>query len=295
MKTIRVIYDSIIIGAGPSGVQAGLYLARANKKVLVFHDYSVGALLKADKISNFYGQSEILGTELYNTGIDSLKRLNVDIIESLVTHIEYDYEHNLYVVSDNNVKVKAKTIILAMGKQIKNNSNYKIDTDKKISYCATCDGFFYRNKKVALIGNSEYTFSEYTHLKNATSHITLLTNSNEIHDSLKDITDVNTIQIKNISLTHDDKVQVEFYDKSKDLYDGVFIAEGHFGTSAIASTLGVYVLNGWIVVNDKMSTNVPGVFACGDIIGGTFQIAKAVSDGMQTGFSVINYLNSKNV
>ena len=181
MKTIRRIYDTIIVGAGPSGVQAGLYIKRAGKKVLVFHDYSLGALLKADKISNFYGVGDISGKELYNNGIASLKNIGVDIIQSIITHIEFDFENNLYTVSDNDIKVKSKTIVLAMGKEIKQNTNYNINATGKISYCATCDGFFYRNKKVAIIGNSEFTLSEYNHLKNVISDVTVLTNAKNVN------------------------------------------------------------------------------------------------------------------
>lgn len=294
LKVIRTIYDTVIIGAGPSGVQAGLYLLRANKKVLFFHDYSQGSLVKAEKIGNLYAQGEVSGIDLYNKGIKDVKKLGADIIESLVTFVEYDYENQLFVVCDNNVKVKAKTIILAIGKQIIANPKYKINTNEKISYCATCDGFFYRNKKVALIGNSEYTFAEYNHLLNVTSDITILTNEDVVCDELKNVSRVITKNISSINLDKNKNIKIIFKDRTSQIFDGVFIAEGHFGLNALASTLGVYSENGFIIVNEKMGTNVQGVFACGDAIGGTFQISKAMNDGMITGLSVISYLNSKN-
>ena len=294
MKTVKTIYDTIIIGAGPSGVQAGIYLLRANKKVLFFHAPNIGALQSAGVIENFYGQTKISGKELYDIGISSVKNLGAQIKESLVTYIEYDFENELYIVCDNNIKVKAKTLILAMGKQIQNKSSYKLNATEKISYCATCDGFFYRNKKLAIIGNSEYTLSEYNHLLNVASDITLITNNVEISSELKDIKNVINKEIVSINQTKDNNVKITFKDKSSEIFEGVFIAEGHFGTSALSSTLGVYSENGFIVVNEKMSTNVKGVYACGDIIGGTFQIAKATCDGMATGLSVISYLNGKN-
>jgi len=288
----NIVYDTIIIGAGPSGGQAALYLARAGKSVLVFHEPSIGALCNSKLIENFYGVGQIEGVKLYNNGVRDIQKLGVNVIKSIVTHIEYDYDNMHYMVSDNKSKYRAKTIILAMGKEIKTNTTYKMLAKEKVSYCATCDGFFYRNKEIALIGNSEFTLSEYNHLLNVTSHIEVLTNSDNVNENLKDIVKIETSQILSVANTNDERVKVTFKNKKCKVYDGVFIAEGHFSTSAIARTLGVYVENGFIVVNEKMSTNVLGVFACGDIIGGIFQIAKAVSDGMQTGISVIEYLNN---
>ena len=113
-----------------------------------------------------------------------------------------------------------KTIVLAMGKEIKQNINYNINTTEKISYCATCDGFFYRNKKVAIIGNSEFTLSEYNHLKNVTSDITILANSKNVNNVLKNIKNINNNLIKNINSADNDKVEVEFENSKKKKSEG---------------------------------------------------------------------------
>ena len=292
MKETRV-FDTIIVGAGPSGAQAGLYIARAGKSVLVMHHPSKGALVSANNIQNFYGVGETSGEKLYAKGIAELKKLGVEVKKTIVTDIMYDFDHENYVVSDNSNRYRARSIILAMGKEIPQNRGFEINAKDAVSYCATCDGFFYRNKNVAVIGNTEFTLCEHNHLLNVTSSVDVLTNSDVVCPALSNIENVISKPIEKLINTANGKVKVWFQDKSTAIYDGVFIATGDYSASTISKTLGVYVEDGFVVVNDKMSTNIPGVFACGDMIGGTFQIAKAVADGMTTGFSVISYLNDK--
>ena len=287
----QTIFDAIIIGAGPSGLQSALYLARAGKNIIVLHSASKGALLSADKIQNFYGVGEVPGKRLYDKGLNEIKKLGVNVKNTIVTDISYDVDRMHYVVGDNSSHYRAKTIILAMGKESSKKLGFEVKATTGVSYCATCDGFFYRNKQVAVIGNSEYTLSEHNHLLNVTSNIDVLTNDEKISPAVSNIESVIAKEIVSISNTPRNRVKVVFKDKTSAIYDAVFIAVGDYAASAIARTLGVYVENGFVVVNDKMSTNVPGVFACGDMIGGVFQIAKAVCDGMMTGLSVIEYLN----
>lgn len=283
------IFDVCIIGSGPSGVQAGLYLLRAQKSVVFFTSDKLGSLVSAHKIENFYGVGETSGEELYKKGIVEVERLGASIKWGIVSHIIPDFDSNTYVITDNKNTVKAKTVLLAMGKQIQKNLEYEINAKSGVSYCATCDGFFYKNKKIAIVGNSEYTLAEYKHLLNVTKDITIFTNGEKNSVFSKNcITNQNKI-IK-IENTKDLRVEIYLNDDSVYSFDGVFIAEGHFSINQLASTLGVQIKDDCVVVDDKMKTNINGVYACGDLIGGPYQIAKAVNDGMKAGLSILNYL-----
>lgn len=286
------IYDAIIIGAGPSGAQAALYLARANKKVLVFYSKEKGSLTYANEIENFYAQDKIKGVDLYKKGIKELNKFDIELINTLVTNITINYEDNTFTVGDNNQWFTAKALILALGKE-KIAENFKIEAKSGVSYCAVCDGFFYKRKRLALIGSTEFAVTEFRILKNITQDITILTNSQKCVMELENYAIKCEKSISKIKNTPSNKVLVEFLDNTALEFDGVFIAEGDMGVSSISKQLGIETSQGnYIKVDDKMRTNINGIYACGDVIGGTAQIAKAVNDGMKTALSVINYLNN---
>ena len=286
------IYDAIIIGAGPSGAQAALYLARANKKVLVFYSKEKGSLTYANEIENFYAQGKIKGVDLYKKGIKELNKFDIELINTLVTNITINYEDNTFTVGDNNQWFTAKALILALGKE-KIAENFKIEAKSGVSYCAVCDGFFYKRKRLALIGSTEFAVTEFRILKNTTQDITILTNSQKCVMELENYALKCEKSISKIKNTPSNKVLVEFLDNTALEFDGVFIAEGDMGVSSISKQLGIETSQGnYIKVDDKMRTNINGIYACGDVIGGTAQIAKAVNDGMKTALSVINYLNN---
>ena len=147
------MYDVIIIGAGPAGISASLYAKRANKSVLVLY-HGESQLEKAHMIDNYYGfKGGITGADLYRDGIAQARELGVEVIEEEVTHIamtaSMTYQVNGY---------EGKTLILATGnKKVRPNIKGAVDFEGRgVSYCAICDGFFYRKKKVAVLGNGEY-------------------------------------------------------------------------------------------------------------------------------------------
>ncbi|MBQ9790742.1 MAG: FAD-dependent oxidoreductase [Clostridia bacterium] len=292
VKIMTNIFDTIIIGGGPAGVQAGIYLVRANKKVLLIHKSGIGSLAKANQIENFYGIFGASGKDVYLTGINQVKSLGASVFDEEVSSVSHDYENNLFEVSAGGKEFHSKSLILAMGKEQKTNSDFMINVNQGVSYCALCDGFFYKNKKVAVIGESEFAFAEFKHLLDVTDDVTLLLNAKAHNILPKYIRNNEESKIVEIKNGENRNVKVVFDDARSQEFDGVFIAEGSIGASAITKLLGLTKTNdGHIVVDEKMQTNINGVFACGDINGTPYQIAKAVSDGMKAGLSVINYLN----
>ena len=286
------MYDVIIIGAGPAGISASLYTKRGNLNTLVIYN-DISSLEKSEKIENYYGfENGITGEELYNKGIMQAKNLGVDIKNEEVIKIEIDNEG--FSVITSNKKYNSKVIILATGNK-KNTPNIKGIKEfegKGVSYCAICDGFFYRNKNVAVIGSGNYAISETNDLINITNKINILTNGKVAPDIRSENIEITDKEIKEIK-GKERVEEIEFEDNTRLKIDGIFIAEGVAGSLEFAKKLGILTSNNEIIVNEKMETNIPGIFACGDCIGGLLQISKSVYDGAIAGLEAINYLKLK--
>ena len=283
------MYDVIILGAGPAGVSASLYCKRANKNVLIIYNDS-SELLKAQKIDNYYGfENGISGKDLYETGIKQSQNLGVEIIKQEVIKIEIENGY-FNVITEKN-SYKSKSVIIAMGSK---KNTLKIQgvqefEGKGISYCAICDGFFYKNKDVAVIGSGNYAISETNDLINIANKITILTNGEKAPEFRADNVEIVTKNIKQIS--GENRVQeIKFDDNSFLKTDGVFIAQGTAGAADFAKKLGIMSQNNNIIVNENMETNIKGIFACGDCTGGLLQVSKAVYEGTKAGLAVIEYL-----
>jgi thioredoxin reductase (NADPH) len=285
------MYDVTIIGAGPAGISASLYAKRANLNVLVLY-FGESNLEKSSKIDNYYGFAEgISGDNLYENGISQAKKLGVDVKQLEVIGIEnLGKTYNVKTEAEN---FETKSVIIATGNRkvkpsIKGIAEFE---GRGISYCAICDAFFYRNKNVAVIGNGKFAVNEATELSHVVNKVTILTNGLEKPECEFE---VNTNKISVIN-GKEKVTDIEFEDGSKLEIDGVFIALGEAGASDFAKTLGIIQNGENIKVNDKMETNVKGVFACGNITGGLLQICKAVYEGAQAGLSAVNYIRNDNV
>ena len=173
------MYDVIIIGAGPAGISASLYAKRANLNTAVIYS-GESNLEKTEKISNYYGfENGISGKDLFSAGIEQAKNLEIEVIKEEVLKIEMQMEG--FTVTTSNKSYDTKTLILATGtnKNTPNIKGLKEFEGKGVSYCAICDGFFYKNKNVAVLGNGNYAISETNDLINIANDITILTNGKE--------------------------------------------------------------------------------------------------------------------
>ena len=283
------MYDLIVIGAGPAGISAGIYAKRAGIKVLILYK-GESNVEKATIIDNYYGFTNgINGNELYENGIKQAQNLGIELKKEEVLDIEKnDANFNLYTEKE---KYSAKSVIIATGNkkikpEIKGIEEFE---GKGISYCAICDGFFYRNKKVAVIGNGKFAIKEIKELQNISDSIILLTNGKENENNYKN---VNTKKIKQIK--GDTKVkQIEFEDGKKIDIDGVFVAIGEAGAIDFAKKLGIPIKNNSIIVDENMQTNISGMYACGNATGGLLQICKATYEGAKAGLSAANFVKNK--
>ncbi len=282
------MYDVIIIGNGPAGISAGLYLKRANKNILIVSKMN-SALKKAEKIENYYGVESITGDELYNLGIIQAKRLNIPMEEDEVINIGYNESNKKFLVTTVNNEFEASNVILATGTnrmtpKIKGIKDFE---GKGVSYCAICDAFFYKNKNVAVIGNGNYAIHEAKILKPIANSVTILTNGKRMVEN-RDSSDFD-IDESNIREFRGNNVieEVEFENNNKRKIDGVFIAIGTASSVDLAKKIGALVKNNNIVIDENMQTTVKGMYACGDCTGGLLQVNKAVYEGAKAALSII--------
>ena len=287
------MYDVIIIGAGPAGISASLYTQRANLKTLIIYKKTeISALEKANEVSNYYGfEKGIKGKELYEKGIKQAENLGVEILEEEVTNIKQ--VGNQFKVETLKNKFDSKTVILATGNK-RNKPNIKgieLFEGKGISYCAICDGFFFKNKNVAIIGNGDYAISETMDLQNIVKSITILTDGKEMPEYRAENVNIVKKEIKEI-IGEKRVEEIKFKDNTRMKVDGIFVAQGVAGSTEFAKKLGAKIQYDKIVVDENMETNIKGLYACGDCTGGLYQISKAVYEGTKAGVQVINYLMS---
>jgi len=288
-----VVYDVIIVGSGPAGISASLYTKRANLETLIISK-GIGTLDKVKKIENYYGLEEnITGEKLQKIGEKQAKNLGIEIKNEEVMQI--DYEDTKFIVKTLNHEYVAKTVILSTGSNRKtlNIKGIKEFEGKGVSYCATCDAFFFRGKDVAVLGSKEYALHEAETLLSVANSVTMLTNGEKPVE--KRLEGLNVEEKKIRELRGNNNIEeIEFEDNTKKKIDGVFVAIGTASSSDLARKLGVKIeeKTNNIIVNEKMETNMKGLYACGEAVGGTLQIAKAVYEGMVAGMSVIKYLKT---
>ena len=289
MEKNEKMYDLIVIGAGPAGISASIYAKRANLNVLVLY-YGESNLEKAEKIENYYGfENGISGKELYQKGLKQAQNLGVEVKEEEVLNAEK--QEKCFNVSTDKEQYVGKSVVIATGNK-KLRPNIKGITEfegRGISYCAICDGFFYRNKNVVVIGNGKFALSEASHLKNIANNVIILTNGMELEENMKFTIDKRKIK----EILGENRVRcIEFEDDEKLDVDGIFIALGEAGGTDFARKMGVITNGDNIVVDENMQTNIEGLYSCGNSNGGLLQICKAVYEGAVAGLSAVNYIKN---
>lgn len=289
------MYDVIIVGKGPAGLSAALYTIRANLKTLIIGKNN-SELAKASKIENYFGFPDaVSGSDLLRAGELQALKLGADIVDEEVLGINQN-EHFEVITSEKSYL--GKTVLLATGQPQK---KLKLEGLKElegmgVSYCTTCDGFFYRGLKVGVLGNKDFAVHEATELKPFTKNITIYTNGLELeykgdyNELLKDY----TVVTKSI-LKIEGKECLEtiyFTDGTNEKLDGLFIANESASSVDFARKLGVMTEGVSIVVDKDQKTNVDGLFAAGDCTGGFKQIATAVGQGALAARKIIEFVRN---
>ncbi|MFN3505042.1 MAG: NAD(P)/FAD-dependent oxidoreductase [Caldimicrobium sp.] len=295
-------YEIIIIGAGPAGLQAGIHTARRRHKVLILGKVSESALFNAH-IENYFGFKEKTdGRELLLAGIEQAKKFGADIKEEDAIKIEIEPQGTFLVETEKENKFRAIALILALGvkrkkKIFKNEDQY---IGKGISYCVDCDAWFYRGKKVAVIGDGSAAIHGAKTITNFASltYFFPLKDQPNLEEEFKNLP-VEIIREKPLEIVGEEEVKGVKLESGKVIeVDGIFIEIGAKGPLELLAPLGIELdpeTFNHVKVNAKMATNVPGIFACGDLTGPPLQLAKAVGEGCIAGLSASEYVKAKKV
>ena len=271
----------VIIGSGPAGVSAALYAARAGVETTVLTK-GPGALDRAELIQNYYGFAEpISGAELERRGIEGAKALGVQFVPTEAVGLTYTDKLTVETLAGN---LPADAVILATGasRAAPHIPGLAGLEGHGVSYCATCDAFFYRGKDVAVLGSGEYALHEVQALLPVVKSVTLLTNGSPLTAAFPP--EVTVCPEKVNAILGEERVSgVELSGGKTVALSGVFVALGVAGSTALARKLGAEVDGNRIVVDDKMQTTLPGLYAAGDCTGGLLQVAKAVYEGALAG------------
>ena len=283
------MYDIIIIGMGISGITAGIYAKRSNKKVLLIDKGMPGGLLNnIDKVSNYPGVPEITGPDFAEILEKQVEHLDIPYVLEEVKSLELN-EETKKVITENNT-YEAKRVILAMGRKPKylGLDNEKSLLGKGLSTCAVCDAFFYKNENIAIVGTGNSALQEALYLANIVGHIYIINRRDDFRgeeilvENIKKNSKIEIIYNANIESMNEEnnKLSSITLDNGTTLnVKGVFI---YVGYRPVTDFIPKEILdeNGYVKVNEKLETEINGVYAIGDIINkDTYQLVTAAADG----------------
>ncbi len=292
-------YDIAIIGLGPAGIQAGIHAGRRKNKVIVFGKASQSALAYAH-LENYFGfKGKIDGKELLSAGIEQLKKAGVTISEEDIIKIE-PLEKGFKLITEKEKEFTALALILAMGVKRKRSffKDEKNFVGKGVSYCVDCDAWFYKGKKVMVIGDGSSAIWGAKFLTQFAKKVYLFFSKGKIPSEEKEALTEKEVKIldkKPVEIMGETEVKgVKLADENIVEVDGIFIEQGAKGPLELLAPLGIELdpeTFSYVKVDKNMKTNVEGIFACGDLTGPPLQVAKAVGEGCIAGLSASDYVS----
>lgn len=295
--------DTIIIGSGPAGLSASIYIKRANLNVLVIEkDYEgTGQVAESGKVDNYLGIPGISGYELGEKFREHALKAGVNFLEANVINIKNQKDNILRVELENGEYVEAKTIIYAAGATHRrlNVLGEEKYLGRGVSYCAICDGAFYKNKVVAVIGGGDVALDDAVYLSEIAKKVYLIHRRKEFRGAestlnlLKEKENVEILIDSEVdSILGDDKVtSILLKNKREIILDGIFSAIGMIPKTEILKELIDLDEYGYVKADETGKTNLKGFFVAGDVRKKELrQIVTAVSDGANAATSAINYI-----
>lgn len=296
------VYDVIVVGAGPAALTAGIYAARYNLDTLLIGTMLGGMISWAHKVCNFPTYSEISGSELVNKMVEHVKGLGVEIKQEEVVEI---VKEDVFKVKVGSGEYFAKKIVIAKGTE-KKKLGVKGEAEflgKGVSYCATCDAGFYKNKIVGVVGGSDSALTYALLLADYAKKVYIFYRKDKFFRA-----EPSWIS----QVEKNSKIEPRFNSEVKEIYgkdfvegvklksaknvklDGVFISVGSLPSEVLSNQLGVKSKNGYIVVDKMQKTNVSGVFAAGDTTDNPLkQVVTACGEGAVAAHSVFGEIRKE--
>ncbi len=287
-------YDVLVVGKGPAGISAALYALRANLSVLLVAK-DAGALSRAHMIANYYGFPEpVSGPELARRGEKQAKNLGAEFLTGEVLDILFAEKFQVRVRTENSEQTLfARSVIVSTG-AVRTKARVEGIEDfegKGVSYCAVCDGFFYRKKNVAVLGSGAYALSEARELLPLAGKVSICTLGEE--PSVEFPKEFSVEKEKVARVFGRDHVEGVRFESGKEIpVDGIFVALGTASAADLARKTGAALDKNHLVVDENRMTTVPGLFAAGDCLGGVLQVAVAVAEGARAGLGAVDYIRN---
>ena len=298
-------YDLIVLGGGPTAIGCAIYAARFAMDVLVIGKTFGGLIATTHIVENYPAITSISGQGLMEMFREHMNSLNIPYISDEIRSIEKVEDH--FELNSFFQKFKAYSICIATGSERKKLGVPGEDdfAGRGVSYCATCDGPFYIDKVVAVIGGSDSAAKEALFLAQNTKKVYIIYRGEEIRAepiNKKRVSKNDKIEIlyKTIiqEIKGDSTVKSVIFDNGKEFkVDGVFIEIGSVPNSDLAKRIGVEINEkGEIKINRKSETNIPGIFAAGDVADAPFkQAITGVSEGVVAAYSAFDYVKEMNI
>ena len=303
------MYDTIIIGAGPAGMTAALYAARSNLKVaLLERGIPGGQMNNTADIENYPGYAHISGPELAEKMFEPLENLGVEHLFGLVEKIEDRGDFKEIITEDE--RFEAKTVIIASGANhrhlgVPGEEDYN---SRGVSYCAVCDGAFFRDEDLLVVGGGDSAVEEAIFLTRFAKSVTIVHRRDELraqkvlqdrafaNEKIRFVWDsvVESIHGDERKVTGVTFKNVKTGEVSQAEFGGIFIYVGLDPVSEFAADLGITDEAGWILTDHQMKTSVAGIYAVGDVRQKDLrQITTAVGDGAIASQEVYKYLTEQ--
>ncbi len=301
-------FDLIIVGAGPAGLNASVYASRYGVKNVVIGEIPGGLVTQTTEIGNWLGEQNITGFEFVKKATEHVKSLGAEIVNSSVDQIERISDNSFEVLLSNGEKFLSKTIIIATGSKHRHLGvkGEKELVGKGVSYCATCDGFFYKGKTVGVVGGNDSAVSAAIYLSDIVEKVYLIYRGEKLRaenfwiKSLDGKDNVEVVYSTNIvEIIGEDKLEKVVLDnkhnRSNELrLDGLFIEIGFVPNTELLKSLDVdFDEDNHIKVREDGGTSARGIWAAGDITTGSNkfkQIVTAAAEGAICAKSVQEYL-----
>ena len=301
------MYDLIIVGGGPAAYSAGVYASRYNMNCLILSKQRGGLVLTTHLLENWPGEKSIKGFDLVNKFQDHVTSLGVEIKDLTVNEITK--ENEIFTIKTDSETFQAKTVILATGSTHREHpaEGIKAFHGRGVSYCATCDGMFFKDKIVAMIGSGDSAIKEAVTLSEISKKVYVISRSDKITAEPLNVSRLKSKEEKGkveilynlnvVEIVGDKKVEKIIFDKEHNgstelMVDGVFVAIGQIPQSGLAKNLGVELNRmGEIIVSKHGETNIPGFYSAGDVTDFGFkQVITASSQGAAAVYSAFNYI-----